>query len=114
MEIKEMAYFAAKTLSEKKAMDIAIIDVSQKAGYTDYFVIASGGNERQISALVDNVEEEFEKEGIFVKHIEGKKTSGWILLDYEDIIVNIMTEEMRTKFSIERLWGDCNIESYSE
>lgn len=113
MEIKEMALFAAKALSDKKAMDIAIIDISEKAAFTDYFVIASGNNERQLAALVDQVEEQFEKEGIFVDRIEGKKNSGWILMDYGDIVINIMTEEMRQNYGIERLWGDCPLEVYN-
>ena len=53
------------------------------------------------------LEEQFEKEGVFVKSIEGKKTSGWILMDYGDIIVNLLTVEMREKYNIEKVWGDC-------
>lgn len=112
MDSKEMALYAAQVLDTKKAMNIALINVGIKAAFADYFVLASGGNERQIETLVDEVADQFEKEHINVKHIEGKKTSGWILMDYGDIIVNIMTDEMRDKFNIEKLWGDCEIEIY--
>ena len=60
--------------------------------------------------IVDNVEDALEPEGIFPKSVEGKKASGWILMDYGDIIVNIMTMEMRDKYSIEKIWGDCDIQ----
>ena len=57
--------------------------------------------------MCDELEEQFEKEGVFVKSIEGKKNSGWILMDYGDIIVNLLTVEMREKYNIEKVWGDC-------
>ena len=108
MTIKDYALLAGKTLSDKKAQDIVIIDIQEKASFADYFVIASGGSERQINALVDDVEDAFAKEGLFVKSIEGKQNSGWILMDFGDIIVNVFTKEQREKYNIEKVWGDCN------
>ena len=108
MTIKDYALLAGKTLSDKKAQDIVIIDIQEKASFADYFVIASGGSERQVNALVDDVEDAFAKEGIFVKSIEGKQNSGWILMDFGDIIVNVFTKEQREKYNIEKVWGDCN------
>ena len=108
MTIKDYALLAGKTLSDKKAQDIVIIDIQEKATFADYFVIASGGSERQINALVDDVEDAFAKEGLFVKSIEGKQNSGWILMDFGDIIVNVFTKEQREKYNIEKVWGDCN------
>lgn len=107
MDCKDMAMFAAKTLDEKKARDIAIINIGNKAAFADYMILASGGSERQVGALCDELEERFEKEGIFVRSIEGKQTSGWILMDYGDIIVNLLTADMREKYNIEKVWGDC-------
>lgn len=109
-----MALLACETLDSKKAFDISLINIGTKAAFADYFVLASGGNERQIGTLVDEVEDAFEKEGITVKHIEGKKTSGWILMDYGDIIINIMSGEMRDRYNIEKLWGDCETEQYED
>ncbi len=105
---KEIAKLGAKILDDKKAHDITIIDISPKASFADYFVIASGGNERQIGALADEVEDGFAKEGIISSGKEGLKESGWILMDFGDVIVNIFSDEMRSKYSIEKIWGDCD------
>lgn len=107
MTNKEYAVLAGKTLSAKKAQDIVIIDIQEKASFADYFVICSGTSERQIRTLVDEVEEALAKEGLFVKSVEGKQSSGWILMDFGDIIVNLFTKEMREKYNIEKIWGDC-------
>lgn len=79
----------------------------EKATFADYFVICSGSSERQISTLIDDVEDAFAKEGLAVKSIEGKNGSGWVLMDFGDVIVNLFTKEMRDKYSIEKVWGDC-------
>jgi len=107
MEPKEMAMKIARHLDERKAVDVAVIDISPKASFADYFVLASGGSDRQMAALVEHVEDLLEPEGIFPKHVEGKKPSGWILMDYGDVVVNVMTTEMRDKYNIEKVWGDC-------
>lgn len=108
MTNKEYALLAGKTLEGKKAQDIVIIDIQGKATFADYFVIASGGSERQVNALVDDVEDAFAKEGLLAKSIEGKQNSGWVLMDFGDIIVNVFTKEQREKYNIEKVWGDCN------
>ncbi len=108
MEPKELALKIARLLDDKKALDVAVIDISPKASFADYFVMASAGSERQMESLVDNIEDLLEPAGIFPKSVEGKKSSGWILMDYGDVIVNAMTAEMREKYNIERIWGDCS------
>lgn len=107
IEARKMALDIAKLLDEKKAMDVAVIDISPKASFADYFVMASAGSERQLDALVDNVEDALEPQKIFPKSVEGKRSSGWILMDYGDVVINVMTVEMREKYNIERIWGDC-------
>ncbi len=108
MEPKELALKIAKMLDDKKAQDVLVIDISQKASFADYFVMASGGSERQMGALVDNVEDMLEPQGIFPKSIEGKRaTGGWTLMDYGDVVVNVMTVEMRERYNLEKIWGDC-------
>lgn len=104
---KEMAVFAAKTLDTKKAEEVTIIDIGDKSGFADYFVMATAGSERQLKSLVDEMEFVFEKENIFVKRIEGKPASGWLLMDYGDIIINVFTREARSKYNVEKVWGDC-------
>ncbi|MDD7718680.1 MAG: ribosome silencing factor [Eubacteriaceae bacterium] len=107
MTNKEYALLAAKTLDNKKAIDITVIDIMEKASFADYMIIATGNSDRQVNSLVDDVEEEFAKEGLFAKSIDGKQNSGWILMDFGDIVVNIFNKETREKYNIERVWGDC-------
>lgn len=108
MDNKSFALLAAKTLDNKKAIDIVVIDIAEKSSFADYMVIASGGSERQVQALVDDVEDAFAKEGLLVKSIEGRQNSGWVLMDFGDIIVNIFTRDTREKYNIEKVWGDCS------
>lgn len=107
MTNKEIAYLAATLLDKKKARDITIIDIGEKSGFADYFVIATAGNLRQLSSLANNLEDGLAEESIIVHHIEGKGDSGWILMDYGDIIVNLFTEEQRDHYNIEKIWSDC-------
>lgn len=107
MDNKSFALLAAKTLDNKKATDVIVIDIMEKSSFADYLVIASGNSERQVNTLVDEVEDQFAKEGLLVKSIEGKN-SGWILMDFGDVIVNIFTKETREKYNIEKVWGDCS------
>lgn len=108
MDNKSLAMEAAHVLDAKQAIDITIIDVAEKSSFADYLIIASGGSERQVGALADSVEDKFAENGILPKSIEGKQNSGWMLMDYGDIIVNIFSQEMREKYNIEKVWGDCN------
>ena len=110
MTNKEYAYLAAQTLSNKKATDIVVIDIAEKSGFADYFIIATGNTERQINSLCDDIEDLLEKEGLFAKSIEGKNVSGWILLDFGDVIINLFTPDMRDRYNIEKVWADCPVE----
>ncbi len=110
MTNKEYAYLAAETLSTKKAKDIVVIDIAEKSGFADYFIVATGNTDRQINSLVDDVEDAMAKEDLLVKSVEGKNTSGWILLDFGDVIVNLFTPEMRDRYNIEKIWADCPVE----
>ena len=106
IEAKKMALDIAKLLDEKKAMDVAVIDISPKASFADYFVMASAGSERQLDALVDNVEDALEPQKIFPKSVEGKRSSGWILMDYGDVVIHLFDEENRLFYDLERIWRD--------
>ena len=114
MTNKEYAYLAAETLSAKKAADITIIDIAEKSGFADYFIIATGNTERHINSLVDDVEDAMAKEGLLIKSVEGKDNSGWILMDFGDIIVNLFTPEMRDRYNIEKIWADCPTENIGD
>lgn len=112
MNSKDYALLVAETLDSKKAEDIIIFDIAEKSSIADYLILATGLNERSVGALIDEVEDRLAQEGLLVKSIEGKKESGWILMDYGDIIVNVLTTEKRDRYNIEKVWADCNTLSW--
>ncbi len=103
---REMAKTACHALSEKKAEDLRIIEISEISPLADYFIIATGANTNQIQAMVDAVDEELSKTGHPVKQIEGNRNSSWILMDYSDIIVHIFSKEDRLFYDLEKIWTD--------
>ena len=103
---REMTKLAVKALDEKKAMDIKVIDIHEVSVLADYFIIASGSNQNQVQAMVDNVEEQLGKAGYEPKQIEGTKNSSWILMDYGSVLVHVFTPEARDYYRLEKLWGD--------
>ena len=107
MDSRDFAITAARALDKKQAEDVLVIDIGEKSSFADYLILASGSNERLIAALVDDVEDQLAKEDLIVKSIEGTKESGWILMDYGDIVVNVLTKDMREKYNIEKVWADC-------
>ena len=106
MNSYEKAVKAAELADNKKAENIEIIEVADLTAMTDYFVICSAGSENQMKAISDEIEENFKKEGITPLHIEGYRSSTWVLYDYGDVIVHIFNKESRMFYSLERLWGD--------
>lgn len=105
-QAKEMARTAYDALEEKKGIDIKIIDISQVSAIADYFIIATGNSSNQVSALVENVEEQMHKRDFSMKQREGGGHSPWVLLDYTDIIVHIFEKESRSFYNLEHLWHD--------
>lgn len=103
---KDMLKVIIDALQDKKAEDIRVIDISNVSVIADYFVIASGSNTNQIQAMVDNVEEEMFKAGYDDPKVEGYNTASWILLDYNDVIVHVFSEDDRAFYNIERIWRD--------
>lgn len=103
---KDMLKVIIDALQDKKAEDIRVIDISNVSVIADYFVIASGSNSNQIQAMVDNVEEEMFKAGYDDPKVEGYNTASWILLDYNDVIVHVFSEDDRAFYNIERIWRD--------
>ena len=109
MNIKEQARGMAEALSKNKAFDITLINIAEKSSFADFFVNATAGSERQLNALKEAVEEYAFSIGLEAKSIEGKQGSGWTLIDYGDVVVNIFSSEMRDKYSLDKIWGDCEI-----
>lgn len=103
---KKVLPLIQKALENKKGIDIRIIDISKISLLADYFVLCSGSNKTQVRALADYVTDELAKIGYSPKHTEGYSSAEWILLDYEDIIIHIFTEESRHFYDLERIWRE--------
>lgn len=114
MSSKDIAMKLAELLNNKKAEDIVVIDIAEKSSFADFLVVASGTSDRHIESLTDDVEDLAAQDGVPTKGIEGKNGTGWILLDLGDVIVNIFSREMRSKYNIEKVWADCEMTHVEE
>lgn len=103
----DWAHRAALAAADKLATDIRLIDVSDRLGITDIFVLASAANERQVVAVVDAIEAALDQIDVDPLRREGQQTGRWVLLDYNDIVVHVMHVEERAYYDLERLWRDC-------
>lgn len=106
---RQLAVVAARAAADRKAQDIVALDVSERLVLTDVFLVASGRNERQVSGIVDAVEEALFREGAKVRRREGESQARWVLLDFGDIIVHVQHAEDRMYYALERLWKDCPV-----
>ena len=106
---RRLAETAALAAADKLAHDVVAIDVSERLPLTDCFVIASAPNERQVQAVVDNVEEKLRALDAKPVRREGTQEARWVLLDYADIVVHVQHEEERAFYALERLWRDCPV-----
>jgi ribosome-associated protein len=97
---------AIEAAADKQALDVVVLDLRKAAGFTDFFLICSGGNARQIRAIADGIQEALASEGAKPSHVEGYQRSEWVLLDYFDFIVHIFAREPRVFYGLERLWGN--------
>ena len=103
----DWAHRAAWAAADKLATDIKLIDVSDRLGITDIFLIASAANDRQVRAVIDGIEEALDKIDVDPLRREGQETGRWVLLDYNDIVIHVMHVEDRAYYDLERLWRDC-------
>jgi ribosome-associated protein len=103
----ELVTAAARAASDKLGTDIIAFDVSDQLAITDAFVIASGSNDRQVKAIVDEVEDKLREIGAKPVRREGERDGRWVLIDYGEIVVHIQHEEERQFYALERLWRDC-------
>lgn len=109
METLEIVKTAVEALRDKKAEDVTVIDITGVSSIADYFIIANGNNQNQLTAMRDAVDEALYKAGLHAKQIEGNNKSTWILMDYEDIIVHLFSKEDRLFYDLERIWRDGKI-----
>jgi ribosome-associated protein len=105
-ELDERMLMALSAAGEKKAINSVVLDLREIASFTDYFLITSGANERQVQAISDGIAETLKKAGSAPARVEGYKTAEWILLDYGDFVVHVFAEKARTFYDLERLWRE--------
>lgn len=105
-KVRELVKKIYDALSDKKAYDVKVIDITELTVVADYFVIASASNPLQMAALQDAVDEVMYKNGVTTGKIEGNKNSTWLLMDYQDVIVHLFTEGDRKFYDLERIWQD--------
>ena len=105
----ELALAAAQAAADKLASDILLLDVSAQLVITDVFLLASAPNDRQVVAVVDNIEEKLREMGAKPLRREGEKEGRWVLLDFGDIVVHVQHQEERVYYALERLWKDCPV-----
>jgi ribosome-associated protein len=105
----ELAQAAAQAAADKKAQDIVIIDVTDQLVITDAFMLASAPNERQVTAIVDEIEKRLLELPDKAKPMrrEGERAGRWVLLDYNDLVVHVQHTEDREFYALDRLWKDC-------
>jgi ribosome-associated protein len=103
----ELAKTAAVAADDKLATTIAGIDVSEQLALTDVFVIVSASTDRQVGAIVDEVEDKLREKGAKPIRREGERDGRWVLLDFGDIVVHVQHDEEREFYELERLWKDC-------
>jgi ribosome-associated protein len=106
---------AVEAARDKKAMDTVVLDLRKADGFTDFFVICSGNNARQITAIADAVQETLKQQlGERPAVAEGVKSSEWILLDYFNFVVHVFSRECRSFYGLERLWGNATRYEFSD
>jgi ribosome-associated protein len=105
-QLDERVVSALHAAAEKKAIDPIVLDLREIASFTDFFVITSGANERQVQAISDEVYDTLKKAGSTAARVEGYKTAEWILLDYGDFVVHVFEQKARSFYDLERLWRE--------
>ena len=104
-ETKKQVTAAIQACLEKKAEELSILEMEKGSGaFTDYFVLCSGTNPRQVQAIADEVELQLKKTGLRPTHVEGYNQAEWVLIDYVDFVVHVFSEKARKFYDLERLW----------
>jgi ribosome-associated protein len=103
--VRQQVSAAVAACQEKKAEELTVLELDQAAGsFTDYFVICTGSNPRQIQAISDEVEQRLSQTGVQATHVEGYNQAEWVLLDYVDFVVHVFSAKARQFYNLERLW----------
>jgi ribosome-associated protein len=102
---------AARTALDKRATDVVILDLQGLTGIADFFLVCSARSTTQADTIADAVRVELRARGVRPRHSEGSAESGWLLLDYGDLVIHVFLEETRAFYALERLWGDAPVRS---
>ncbi|MEZ4531518.1 MAG: ribosome silencing factor [Thermomicrobiales bacterium] len=103
---RDLALRIAEILADTPASDTVVLDIRGLSTFSDFFVICSGENERQLRAIAEKLQEELREEGVRPQRVEGTPRSGWIVLDYNDAIVHVFDRDLRDFYRMERLWAE--------
>lgn len=106
LSARRTAQRAARAALDKKAADLSILDVRTVSSVTDYFLVCSGKSTTHVRTITDAIRQELKADGVRPLHAEGRPESGWVLLDYGDVLVHVFLEDTRAYYALERLWGD--------
>ena len=105
-ELDERICTALRAASDKKALDPLVLDLREVANFTDYFIITSGANTRQVQAIADEAVEQLKKQGTRASRVEGYNAAEWVLVDYGDFILHVFEDKARRFYDLERLWRE--------
>jgi len=105
-DARERARWCVNAALEKKAKNVIVLNVNEISAFTDYFLICSGGSDRQVQAIASSIREKMKKDGILPLGVEGESQGQWVLMDYDDVVVHIFYEPLREFYDIERLWSE--------
>jgi ribosome-associated protein len=106
LSAEEKAALINRIVADRKAMDVVVLDMRDASSITDYFLICSGGSERQVRAIADAIDEQLGSLGLASLGVEGYREGHWILMDYGDVIVHVFSEDTRDYYDLERLWAN--------
>ena len=109
LEANELAHSAVDIIADKKAANILMLDMRKVTLLADYFILCSGSSNRQIKAISDELLEKLKKAGSKLAAMEGSAESGWVLVDFGDVIVHIFSPEQRSYYQLEELWQEAPI-----
>ena len=105
MRVPDVLQEAARAALDKKATNVVVLDLRKQSAFTDFFLLASGANQKQLLAIADAVEHALKAERLRPGHVEGYPRQEWILMDYSSFVVHVFTPRMRSFYDLERLWG---------
>ena len=107
---REKASLIAKIAGEKTGEDIVLLDMTEQSAVCDFFIVVTAGSSRRIKTICEEIRKRLGNEGILPVSVEGRSSLSWVILDYEDVVVHILSEEFRSFYDLERLWSEAPIE----